>query len=114
LIPAFSAGISWCGMASLSKCGYDGQPSSANTVVYPITVIMLISLLSGIVEGNSSNSNKCQNYTNPQGRRSAMVGAAGAHLFRLWDRLAAELTGTYGFLDVAVIDKGTAQSKVLF
>jgi hypothetical protein len=85
LIPAFSAGISWYSITSLSKCGYDGQPSSSNTVVYPITVIMLISLLSGIVEGNSSNTNKYQNYTNPQGRRSAMVGAAGAHLFKLWE-----------------------------
>ena len=34
----------------------------------------------GIVEDNSSNRNKYQNCTNPQGTRSAMVGPAGAYL----------------------------------
>jgi hypothetical protein len=68
---------------------------------------MLISLLFGMVEDYSSNSNKYQNYTHLQGRRPAMIGAAGAHLFKLWEGLAAGFMGTCGFLDVAVINKGT-------
>ncbi|MGA9170344.1 MAG: hypothetical protein WBZ20_09385 [Nitrososphaeraceae archaeon] len=75
---------------------------------------MLISLLFGIVEDNSSNSNKYQNYTNSQVIRSAMVGAAGAHLFNLWESLASEFMRACGFSDVAIINKGTAQTKVLF
>ena len=43
-----------------------------------------------------------------------MVGPAGARLFRLWEGLAAEFAGTCSFLDVAAINKGTAQTKVLF
>ena len=43
-----------------------------------------------------------------------MVGAAGAHLFNLWESLASEFMRACGFLDVAVINKGTAQTKVLF
>jgi hypothetical protein len=61
----------------------------------------------GIVEDNSSNRNKYQNCTNPQGTRSAMVGPAGAYLFKLWEGLAAEFAGTCSFLDVAVINRGT-------
>jgi hypothetical protein len=61
----------------------------------------------GIVEDNSSNSNKYQNCTNPQGTRSAMVGLAGAYLFKLWEGAAAEFARTCSFLDVVVINKGT-------
>ena len=61
----------------------------------------------GIVEDNSSNSNKYQNCTNPQGTRFAMVGPAGAHLFKLWEGLAAEFAETFSFLDIAVINGGT-------
>ena len=36
-----------------------------------------------------------------------MVGAAGAHMFNLWESLAFEFMRACGFLDVAVINKGT-------
>jgi hypothetical protein len=42
-----------------------------------------------------------------------MVGAAGAHIFNLWESLASEFMRACG-LDVAVINKGTRQTKVLF
>jgi hypothetical protein len=51
----------------------------------------------GIVEDNSSNSNKYQNCTNPQGTRSAMVGPTGAYLFKLWEGAAAEFARTWLF-----------------
>jgi hypothetical protein len=57
----------------------------------------------GIVEDNSSNSNKYQNCINPKGIRSTMVGPAGAHLFKLWEGLAPEFAEACSFLDVAVI-----------
>jgi len=43
-----------------------------------------------------------------------MVGAVGAHIFNLWESLASEFMRACGFLDVAIINKGTTQTKVLF
>jgi hypothetical protein len=65
---------------------------------------------------DSSTTNIHNNYANPQGRIFAIVGTAGAHLFKLSGQapyMATQYMG-HGFLDVAVINNGTTLSAKFY
>lgn len=67
-----------------------------------------------IITDNSTNIHN--NYANLQGRIFAIVGTAGAHLFKLSGQapyMATQYMG-HGFLDVAVINNGTTLSAKFY
>lgn len=64
----------------------------------------------------TDSTNIHNNYTNPQGRIFAIVGTAGAHLFKLSGQapyMATQYMG-HGFLDLAVINNGTTLSAKFY
>ena len=64
----------------------------------------------------TDGTNIHNNYTNPQGRIFAIVGTAGAHLFKLSGQapyIATQYIG-HGFLDIAVINNGTTLSAKFY